>query len=145
MLDAGDLLNIVKQAAIEAVNAGQPSDFCFGKVTSASPLKIQVDQKMTLGAAQLVLTRNVTDYEIKMTMDCETETTKLSATHTHETDPESDDMKIKSKTISLNHAHSLKGEQTVVIRNALQKNDEVILLKKKGGQKYLVLDRVVKA
>ena len=88
MLDANDLLNIVKKAAIEAVNASQPSDFCFGKVTSVKPLKISVEQKMTLGSAQLVLTETI------------------------------------SKTIKA--------------------SDEVILLKKKGGQKYLVLDRVVK-
>lgn len=34
--------------------------------------------------------------------------------------------------------------QEVTIHNALQIGDDVILLKKKGGQKYLVLDRVVK-
>jgi hypothetical protein len=32
----------------------------------------------------------------------------------------------------------------MTIHNALKVGDEVILLKKKGGQKYLVLDRVVK-
>ena len=105
MLDANDLLNIVKKAALEAVNASQPSDFLFGKVTSAKPLKILVEQKMTLGSAQLVLTRNVMNFNTKVTMDGLT--------------------------------------KTITIHNALQIGDEVILLKKKGGQKYLVLDRVV--
>ena len=145
MLNLNDFLNVVKKASLEAVNADQPSDFLFGKVTSVKPLKILVEQKMTLGKAQLVLTRNVTDYEVKMTMDCETETTKLSATHAHEIEPENDSLEIKSKTIGLNHSHSIKGEKTFIIHNALQVDDEVILLKKKGGQKYLVLDRVVKA
>ena len=105
MLDANDLLNIVKRAALEAVNASQPSDFCFGKVTSTKPLKISVEQKMTLGAAQLILTRNVTDFKMNITDGSKKE---------------------------------------ITIHNALQIGDEVILLKKKGGQKYLVLDRVVK-
>lgn len=89
MLNETDLLNIIKKAAIEAVNASQPSDFCFGKVTSISPLKILVEQKMTLGKAQLILT------------------------------------------------------ETIAKTSPLKVNDEVVLLKKKGGQKYLVLDRVV--
>ena len=107
MLDATDLLNAVKKAAIDAVESSQPSDFCFGKVTGTSPLKISVEQKMVLGAAQLVLTKNVTDYKVHFTVDSE------------------------------------KKEMT--IHNDLQTGDEVILLKQKGGQKYLVLDRVVAA
>ena len=86
MLDAIDLLNTIKKAAIDAVNSTQPSDFYFGKVTSVKPLKIFVEQKMTLGNAHLVLTETI------------------------------------SKSIKT--------------------GDEVILLKKKGGQKYLVLDRL---
>lgn len=120
MLDANDLLNAVKRAAVEAVNAGQPSDFCFGKVTSARPLKISVEQKMTLSAAQLVLTRNVTDFKTKVTIDWMTESSVDS------------------------HTHEVSGKKEMTIHNALQVGDEVILLKKKGGQKYLVLDRVVK-
>lgn len=89
MHDATDFLKIIKKAAMDALEASKPSDFCFGTVTSVSPLKIVVEQKMTLGSAQLVLTENI------------------------------------------------------AVKNPLKANDEVILLKKKGGQKYLVLDRVV--
>ena len=121
MLDANDLLIAIKRAAKEAVDAGQPSDFCFGKVTSAKPLKILVEQKMTLGAAQLILTRNVTDFKTKVTVDWKTEL-------------EGDD----------EHLHGVIGVKEITFHNALAVGDEVILLKKKGGQKYLVLDRVVK-
>ena len=107
MFDGNDLLIAIKKAALDAVNASQPSDFCFGKVTSVSPLKITIEQRMTLGAAQLVLTRNVTDFKTEI----------------------------------------INGDETkeITIHNALRVDDEVILLKQKGGQKYLVLDRVVKA
>lgn len=108
MLDSNDLLIALKKAALDAMNASQPCDFCFGKVTSVSPLAISIEQKMTLGAAQLILTRNVTDYQTRITTE---------------------------------------GEQTktVTVHNALKTGDEVILMKKKGGQKYLVLDRMVNA
>ena len=108
MRDANDLLNTVKKAAVDAMNAEQPSDFCFGKVISTSPLKISVEQKMTLGIAQLVLPRNVTDFKTEITIS------------------------------------GSSGKKEATIHNALRTGDEVILLKKKGGQKYLVLDRVVK-
>lgn len=127
MLDANDLLNIVKKAAVEAVNASQPSDFCFGKVTSAKPLKILVEQKMTLGAAQLVLTRNVTDFKTKVTVDWLTGTRSGGS----------------GESSFASHTHAVSGTKELTIHNALQVGDEVILLKQKGGQKYLVLDRVV--
>lgn len=88
MRDANDLLNIIKKAAVEAIAASQPMDFCFGKVKKVSPLKISVDQKLELGSAQLVLTEHIS-------------------------------------------------------KASLKKGDEVVLLKKKGGQQYLVFDRVV--
>lgn len=145
MLDANDLLNIVKKAAVEAVEAAQPSDFCFGKVTSAKPLKISVEQKMTLGAAQLVLTRNVTDFTTEVTVDWKTE--KSLTDHSHSvsgTDSGGYSFSTTTGKTNLTHLHDIVGRKKIIIHNALQVGDEVILLKQKGGQKYLVIDRVVK-
>lgn len=107
MLNENDFLNVIKKAALDAVNASKPCDYCFGKVTSTSPLKISIEQKMTLGSAQLILTRNVTDFRTWMTSNAE--------------------------------------KRQITIHNALQVGEEVVLLKQKGGQRYLVIDRVVKA
>jgi hypothetical protein len=46
----------------------------FGKVTSVKPLKIMVEQKLTLGASQLVLSRNVTDFQTTATIKGENTT-----------------------------------------------------------------------
>lgn len=118
MLDSKDFYNSIKAAAMKAVDASQPCDFLFGKVTSISPLKISVEQKLTLGSAQLVLTRNVTDYSVNVTVDWNTEDNDT-------------------------HNHKIVGVKTMTIHNALRIGDEVVLLKKKGGQKYLILDKVV--
>lgn len=59
MADIEELLKIIKKAAVDAVNAQKPVAVCFGKVIGTSPLKISVEQKMTLGAAQLILTNTV--------------------------------------------------------------------------------------
>ena len=112
------LVNAMKQAGVSATKADGPVTVCYGKVTSKSPLKILVDQKMTLGAAQLVLTRNVTDYEVDVTVGWGTET-------------------------SDEHAHALNGKKKMTIHNSLSKGDEVVLLRQQGGQKYIVIDRMV--
>ena len=81
MSDYSEFLKLIKQAAVEAVEAGNPAAICYGQVTSASPLKILVDQKMTLGSAQLVVPEHLTDYEIEVTVkDWNTET---ASSHTH--------------------------------------------------------------
>jgi len=60
--DATRLVKLIKQTAIEAVKAEKPVNICFGKVTSISPLKILVEQKLTLSKAQLVQSKTVADY-----------------------------------------------------------------------------------
>lgn len=69
MPDYSGLVKVMKQAGTEAVDANCPVAVCFGNVTSAAPLKVLVDQKMTLGSAQLVLTRNVTNHEDAVIID----------------------------------------------------------------------------
>lgn len=146
MHNANDLLNIIKKAAMDAVNTSQPSDFCYGKIISVSPLKISIEQKMTLGVAQLVLTRNVTDYTISVNVNWNTNDSL--STHNHQisgSDNRGDSINFSSQDVNLQHQHDIKGTKEITIHNALKVGEEVILLKQKGGQKYLVLDRVVNA
>ena len=134
MLDANNIVELIKRASQEAANANQDCDFCYGTVTSVSPLKILVEQKMELTAAQLVLTRNVTNYSTSVTV-----TIKGVNWQTDNKSGGSGDSAFSS------HNHDISGTKNIIINNALQKGDKVILLRKKGGQEYLVLDRVVKA
>lgn len=129
MSDALDFLNVIKKAAKDAVEASQPTDFCFGKVTSTSPLNIMVEQKLILTPAQLVLTRNVTDFKTKVTIDWNTENQSGGS----------------GDSAFASHNHSIQGTKEITIHNSLAVGDKVVLLQKKGGQKYLVIDRVVSA
>lgn len=65
MPDANELVALLKKAALDAVEASKPVNVYFGEVLSASPLKINVEQKMILGEKQLILSRNVTDFTTK--------------------------------------------------------------------------------
>lgn len=64
-----DLVKVIKKAALDAVESNKPVNVVFGAVTSASPLKIRVDHKIVLTSAQLVLSRNVTDYDTSIIIE----------------------------------------------------------------------------
>ena len=63
MADANELVETLKRAAVEAMEAKKPVNVYFGEVVSAAPLKINVEQKMVLGEKQLILSRNVTNFK----------------------------------------------------------------------------------
>lgn len=125
MPEAVELMKTIKQAAVSAVDSTKPVEICFGKVTASEPLKILVDQKMTLGRAQLVLTRNVTEFTAEVTVDWLTE--NKGAENEYDTLP---------------HNHIIQGRKEITVHNGLVVGDEVILIRQQGGQKYIVVDRI---
>jgi Protein of unknown function (DUF2577). len=95
------MLNAIKQAAMEALEASKPVAVMTGTVTKISPLEVNVDQRFTLDADFLVQTAATA--ELKVTI----------------------------------------GGTEYIIRPGLQVGDRVVLLRVQGGQKYLILDKVV--
>lgn len=121
-LDMNSFLESVKRAALEAVNASKPFAYVLGRVTSVSPLKVQVDQKLELSSAQLILTNAVRDHTVYMTVD-------------HTTDPNGD------MTVA-EHCHTYTGTKAYRVRLGLCAGEQVLLLRTDGGQKFIILDRV---
>lgn len=160
------LLNIIKKAAKEAIDEATPSNVMFGTVTNTSPLTINIEQKLNLTSEFLVLTKNVVDYTVDVSMDWSTETRNLNANHSHDASSEisvsskasvspnpdsisvsitnntSSDVSVQQKNINLSHAHGISGRKSLTIHNALKSGDKVILIRQHGGQKYVVLDKI---
>lgn len=144
MRDATNFVKIIKSMAVDANEVSKPCNVVFGVVTSTAPLEILVEQKMTLGEAQLVLMRNVTDFFVDVTVEWESEivevadymagTTSMdgSPEHTHEFDQ-----------VEGEHSHDILGKKTMKIHSSLVVGEVVVMLRLQGGQKFLVLDRVV--
>ena len=105
-------VELVKKAAVEAVDATKPVHLLFGEVISVFPLKIQVDQKSIYTEKMLVLTRNVTDFEVDMSVS-------------HITDD-----------------HEYKGRKKFKVHNALIVGDWVVLGRIQGGKRFVVFDRI---
>lgn len=116
-------LDYVKQAAVEAVKATNPCDYVIGTVTSIKPLKIKLSESdgLELTAEFFHLARNVTDFKIKITMDAQ------GVYHTTHITPST----------------TWIDKQEITVHNALKKGEKVLMIRKSGGQDYIVIDRVV--
>lgn len=128
-------VELVKKAAVEAVDASKPVHILFGTVISASPLKIQVDQKAIYTEKMLVLTRNVTDYEVDMAVSHQT----VTISHGH---PVTDTYTGGGTAESINHNHPIQGRKKFKVHNALVVGDQVVMARIQKGKKFLVLDRI---
>lgn len=130
-MNTTSLVESMKLAALGAVDASKPVQVCFGKVTSVSPLKILVEQKLPLGEGQLVLCRNVTDYVTTVSIPSE------YGWATQNRSGGSGDPAFAS------HNHDIViSKKKITVHNGLVVGDEVILLRQQGGQKYIVVDKI---
>ena len=126
MRDFNDLVTAIKKASVEAVNASKPMNLTYGKVVGVDPIKINVDQRLNLTSKQLILTGNVKDFEVEMTVDHVTE----------ETSGGGGDLSFAS------HSHRYSGKKMFTVHNGLKLGEKVIMIQVQGGQKFVVLDRV---
>lgn len=151
-----DLTESMKKAALQAIEAAKPVNVAFGTVVQENPLMICVEQKITLGIEQLILSRNVTDHDIDVTVDWSsnsaltthrhgigTETEMLvtmkggDPVHTHNVSPSF------TGYTNLAHRHGISGRKKMRVHLGLTLGEHVVLLRLQGGQQYLVWDRVV--
>ncbi|WP_227793628.1 DUF2577 domain-containing protein [Paenibacillus guangzhouensis] len=109
----------IRQLGIDAISAGNPVAVLFGKVSKINPLEVIVDQRFTLDEDFLIITEQLTRYEV----DLELAYVNMSGNTQTETQ------------------QSMKN--IVIIREGLKVGDVVILLRIQGGQKYVVWDKVV--
>lgn len=121
-----NMVQLVKQAAVEVVRAAKPTELRFGTVVSTTPLEIRIDQKAPLKGPQLILTRNVTDYEVDISVSHITEATSGGGHY---------------EAFS-SHSHRYSGRKKIIVHNALVVGDEVVLVQVQGGKKFFVLDRM---
>lgn len=130
LADANELVETLKRAAVEAMQATKPVNVYFGEVVSAAPLKINVEQKMVLGEKQLILSRNVTNFKTSITGGNIKNYYYTGSTTDSGTAP-----------VSPSHVHAV-GKIEITVHNGLVVGDEVILIRQQEGQKFIVLDRI---
>ena len=131
MLDGADLIKIIKKVILETLDNSNTSKFEIGIVVSDKPLKIKIDEKITLEKNQLILSQNVTEHEEIINIDWRT----LTKSHDH---PFDGDGTVQNTTLD----YQLKGDYKVIRKCGLKSGEKVILIRQLGGQDYLVIDRL---
>lgn len=118
--DASDLVRLIKRIVKETIENDKPTRVMYGKVTSTNPLKVTVEQRLPLGNKQLVLSDHLSR-----------KTTNVSVPDWYR--DSNGDITVGQREVQ------------VVIDNRLKVNDKVMLLREQGGQKFVILDKVVSA
>lgn len=115
---SSNLVQLIKRIAMEAVQASKPCDYKIGTVIKTEPLTVKVSDNISLDEDFLLMSRNVTDYELEMETDHVTETASQ-------------------------HQHGYKGKKIFKVYNHLEQGEQVLLFREQGGSKYIIIDRVV--
>lgn len=128
MSNFNELIRVIKQCAIEAIEASKPTIVVFGTVTSEAPLKVKLDlnNALEIGEKHLILTRTVTDYDTDMTVDHIVERRAGGGGHPS----------------FQAHDHKYTGRKSFQVHHKLLSGDKVVMLRVQGGQRYVILDRV---
>lgn len=102
-----NLMQIIKQVAIEAIEGMKPVHYLYGTVAKAAPLQINIEQRLNLEAEDLILTDQVRDH-----------------------------------VVEFSNGEIAKRQQMTLYRG-LKVGEKVLLSRMQGGQKFIVLSRVV--
>lgn len=116
--DAGDMSKIIKRMVKETMENEKPTRLMYGKVESTNPLKVNVEQRLMLDRNFLVLTDHLTRKSTTISFRDNYRNSNDDLTHTTRT-------------------------AEVVFDNSLRVGDKVALLREQGGQKFLIIDKVV--
>lgn len=119
------LVDTIKQIALESVGATEPLEVIIGEVVGVDPLEIKIDPKIILQEGNIVLTKNTSEWTMEMSVDHITENRSGGGGYAE----------------FASHNHEYKGRKKYLVHNQLVMGDNVILLKETGGQRYIALDR----
>lgn len=119
------LVDTIKQIALESVGATEPLEVIIGEVVGVDPLEIKIDPKIILQEGNIVLTKNTSEWTMEMSVDHITENRSGGGGYAE----------------FASHNHEYKGRKKYLVHNQLVVGDKVILLKETGGQRYIALDR----
>lgn len=133
------LINIIKQAAVDAVHASNPVQLLFGKVTNDVPLEINVGGKYTLTEEFLYVTDSLARHD--RIVHLEYDNTKIRDVGNKE--KHKNKLEDNRLAVGLDTREHIYSELT--FDDILKIDDEVVLIKMQGGGQYLVVDRVREA
>ena len=124
-MSSGNLVQLIKKIAMDAVRAAKMCDYVTGVVTSEDPLKVKITNSFEIGEEFLVVPQSMTGHEVEVTIKKEY------------------GWKTKDRSGGAGDDIVLENVK-IMIHNSLKAGDEVLMMRKSGGQEFVVIDKVVK-
>ena len=143
------LIQLIKQASLEAVENNKPADLRFGTVVTEKPLSIRITNQFILPESILIVPENLTDHEVEITIKPDynwitMDTMNKAPLPETETVEEHSHKFVHKHDIVINNVTQPTKVKNFWIWNGLRVGDKVALLRMQGGQFYYVLDRLPK-
>jgi len=120
------LIHELKKINAKQINNMHLADVMIGTVQAVDPLEVRVSDKLVLDDGCLILSTNVVDHNVMISVDHKTETKESLQGG----DPDFRE-----------HLHEYKGKKRFYVHNGLKVGEKVVLLRLMGGQQYYILDR----
>ena len=135
------LVGAVKTAALDAMDNAKLCDLRYGTVVSVSPLKVKVTNQFILPQSLLIVPQHLTNYKIECTISTPSESNSYETEKSVELKDEGDPISEHTHKLTITTSGG-ESRQSITVHNALRVGDKVVLLRKQGGQSYLILDRI---
>ena len=148
---ATGMIEIMKIAAMDAIENGKPCDLRIGTVTSIAPLKVQITSNLIIPESLLVVPQYLTDYSVDMNLGAsEVSSNDLNinvvgdllvfSNQTNEVPIDDEDYPTEDTVDTT--PPEVVDERTMTVYNSLKVGDKVALIRNQGGKMYYILDRV---
>ena len=148
---ATGMIEIMKIAAMDAIENGKPCDLRIGTVTSIAPLKVQITSNLIIPESLLVVPQYLTDYSVDMNLGAsEVSSNDLNinvvgdllvfSNQTSEVPIDDEDYPTEDTVDTT--PPEVVDERTMTVYNSLKVGDKVALIRNQGGKMYYILDRV---
>lgn len=145
------MIEIMKIAAMDAIENGKPCDLRIGTVTSIAPLKVQITSNLIIPESLLVVPQYLTDYSVDMNLGAsEVSSNDLNinvvgdllvfSNQTNEVPIDDEDYPTEDTVDTT--PPEVVDERTMTVYNSLKVGDKVALIRNQGGKMYYILDRV---
>ena len=159
------MVEIMKMAAMDAIENSKPCDLRFGTVISVNPLKVQITSELIIPESLIVVPEYLTDYSVNVNMGMSNQSILpnylkgLNASVSEErlvfSIVEASSVIVSNEKLIFSTNESANDvvvesaedvekidERTLTVYNTLKIGDKVVLIRNQGGKVYYILDRV---
>lgn len=152
------MIEIMKVAAMDAIENSKPCDLRFGTVCSIEPLKIQVASDFIIPESLLIVPQYLTDYTVDTSLGMDSSSSSGNSMEVNvvedmlvfttpggveeDIEPVEDDESDPTEDTIDTEVAEPTDDRAMTIYNSLEIGDQVALIRNQGGKMYYILDRI---